>query len=443
MRKIFILVLSTFILSVSSSAQIQSGTIQSGPMLGYSEMKEVLLWVQTQREASVKFVYWDKENPAVKFSTDEIKTNKTDVFVAKLIADKVLPGKKYTYEVYVDKKKINLSYPLEFQTQTLWQWRTDPPAFRFAVGSCAYVNEEAYDRPGKPYGSEYEIFTSIYKSKPDFMVWGGDNLYLREADWNTKTGVLHRYTHTRSLPEMQPLLANVHNYAIWDDHDFGPNDADRGFVSKQQTLDAFKLFWGNLNYAFDNEGVTGSFQWADCQFFLVDDRWWRTPNDRTTGSRDYFGQKQMQWLIDAMKFSNSPFKFVVVGGQVGNPAKIFENYANYEEERNQFFDLITKEKIPGVIFISGDRHWTALCKTERAGTYPLYDLTVSALTSGPSGPVKEEKDTPYVEGTSVTKHNYGLLEVSGKRNDRVLKINVLDKDGKEIWTKEIKASELK
>ncbi len=321
--------------------------------------------VQTQKEANVKFVYWDKENPVVKFSTDEAKTNKTDVFVAKLVADKVLPGKKYTYEVYVDKKKVNFNYPLEFQTQTLWQWRTDAPAFKFAVGSCTYVNEEAFDRPGKPYGSEYEIFTSIYKSKPDFMVWSGDNTYLREADWNTKTGILHRYTHTRSLPEMQPLLANVHNYAIWDDHDFGPNDSDRGFVSKQQTLDAFKLFWGNLNYAFDNEGVTGSFQWADCQFFLVDDRWWRTPNDRTTGSRDYFGQKQMQWLIDAMKFSNAPFKFVVVGGQVGNPAKIFENYTNYEEERNQFFDLITKEKIPGVIFISGDRHWTALCKTER------------------------------------------------------------------------------
>jgi alkaline phosphatase D len=107
------------------------------------------------------------------------------------------------------------------------------------------------------------------------------------------------------------------------------------------------------------------------------------------------------------------------------------------------FDLITKEKIPGVIFISGDRHWTSLCKVEREGTYPLYDLTVSALTSGASAPVKEEKDSPYVEGTCVTKHNYGILEILGKRNDRVLKINILDKDGKEIWIKEIKVNELK
>jgi alkaline phosphatase D len=433
------LLLFVILISVSSL----SAQIQSGPMLGYSEMREVMLWVQTKKEASVKFVYWDKEKPAVKFSTEEIKTNKTEAFVAKLVADEVLPGKKYGYEVWIDKKKVAINYPLEFQTQTLWQYRTDPPAFKFAVGSCAYINEEAVDRPGTPYGSEYEIFTSIYKSKPDFMLWSGDNIYLREVDWNTKTGILKRYTHTRSLPEMQPLLGSIHNYAIWDDHDFGPNDADRGFVSKKQTLDAFKLFWGNLNYTFKDEGVTGSFQWADCQFFLMDDRWWRTPNDRITGTQEYFGQKQTQWLIDALKFSNAPFKFVVVGGQVGNPAKIFENFANYEEERNQLFDLITKEKIPGVIFISGDRHWTALCKVDRPGAYPLYDLTISALTSGPSKPVKEESDTPYVEGTTVTKHNYGLLEISGKRTDRVLKINVLDKDGKELWTKEIKASELR
>ncbi|UTA69122.1 alkaline phosphatase [Emticicia sp. 21SJ11W-3] len=417
--------------------------IQSGPMLGYSEMREVLLWVQTKKEASVKFVYWDKTKPAIKYATEEFKTTKSDAFVARLIADQVLPGKKYAYEVWIDKKKVALSYPLEFQTQALWQWRTDPPAFKFAVGSCAYINETEFDRPGTPYGSEYEIFTSIYQSKPDFMLWSGDNIYLREPDWNTKTGIMKRYTHTRSLPEMQPLLGSIHNYAIWDDHDFGPNDADRGFVSKKQTLDAFKLFWGNLNYTFKDEGVTGSFQWADCQFFLMDDRWWRTPNDRTTGGREYFGQKQIQWLVDALKFSNAPFKFVIVGGQVGNPAKIFENFVNYEEERNQLFELITKEKIPGVIFISGDRHWTALTKVDRPGTYPLYDLTISALTSGPSKPVKEEADSPYVEGTTVTKHNYGLLEISGKRTDRVLKINVLDKDGKELWTREIKASELK
>lgn len=425
------------------SASLSFAQIKSGPMLGYSDMREVLLWVQTEKEANVKFVYWDKENPSEKFSTAIVHTNKQSAFVAKAIADEVLPSKKYDYEVWVNKKKMNFSYPLTFQTQALWQYRSDPPTFKAAVGSCFYVNEERFDRPGKPYGSDYEIMTSIYNQHPDLMIWGGDNVYMREPDWSTRTGMNHRYTHTRSLPELQPLLASTHHYAIWDDHDGGPNDNDRANPAKPVAVETFRNFWGNLNYIFE-DGITSTFQWADVQFFMMDNRSWRAPNDRkATGARDYLGEKQLQWLIDALSYSNAPFKIVVIGGQVVNPAKIFETMANYEEERAKLIDLITKEKIPGVMFLTGDRHHTVLQKLERAGTYPLYDLTVSSFTAGSSKAVKEEADSPRVEGTLVERHNFGILEFSGKRTDRVMKINILDKDGKEIWTKQIKASELR
>ena len=35
---------------------------------------------------------------------------------AKLIADSVMPGLTYKYEVYIDNKKINFDYPLRFKT---------------------------------------------------------------------------------------------------------------------------------------------------------------------------------------------------------------------------------------------------------------------------------------------------------------------------------------
>ena len=47
---------------------------------------------------------------------------------------------------------------------------------------------------------------------------------------------------------MQPLLARTHNYAIWDDHDFGPNDSDRSSAIKAITLEAFKDSWPNPSY---------------------------------------------------------------------------------------------------------------------------------------------------------------------------------------------------
>ena len=190
-------------------------------MVGYSEMKEVMLWVQTNSCAEVQFVYWEKGKPEVSFSTEVTKTIKKEAYTAHCVADEVLPGKKYEYSLYINGKKIDFDYPTTFQSQTLWQWRTDPPDFKMALGSCTYVNETEYDRPGKPYGSEYFIFDAIHKKQPDAMLWMGDNIYLREVDWSTRTGILHRNTHTRSLPEMQPLLASTHNYAIWDDHDYG------------------------------------------------------------------------------------------------------------------------------------------------------------------------------------------------------------------------------
>ena len=45
--------------------------INSGPMVGYSTMQEVLLWVQTSENAKVHFEYYEIDNPSVRFKTDE------------------------------------------------------------------------------------------------------------------------------------------------------------------------------------------------------------------------------------------------------------------------------------------------------------------------------------------------------------------------------------
>ncbi|GAA4395270.1 alkaline phosphatase D family protein [Nibrella viscosa] len=413
-------------------------------MVGYSTMKEVMLWAQTRQPARVQVQYWEQGKPTPSWSTAEVATTAKTAFTAHLLADQVQPGKKYEYAILVNGKKVDLPYPTRFQSQTLWQWRTDPPAFQFGVGSCTYINEPALDRPGTPYGGGYEILTNLAKQQPDFMLWTGDNTYLREPDWNSRTGVLHRYTHTRSVKELQPLLAATHHYATWDDHDYGPNDSDRSYWLKPVTLEAFKLFWANPNYVFD-EGCAGTFHWNDCQFFLIDDRTFRAPNNAPELSkRPMLGQPQLQWLIDALIFSQATFKFVVIGGQVVNPAKVFENYANYADERDSLFRAIAKANIPGVMFITGDRHHTILHKLERPGTYPLYDLTISPLTSGPAQPLADELALPtVVPGTLLVERNFGLLSLSGPLKDRVLTIKVFDAKGTQRWSREIRAMDLR
>ena len=341
------------------------------------------------------------------------------------MADRVEPGRVYHYQLFLDGRPVGLDRPLRFQTQALWQWRTDPPPFRVALGSCFYVNEPPYDRPGTPYGSDFQVLDAIGRARPDAMLWLGDNTYLREADWYSRTGILRRWTHTRSYPGLQPLLGAMHHYATWDDHDYGPDDADRSYRDKRLTREAFGLFWANPGAIFgENEGVTTMFRWADVDFFLLDDRWWRMPNDRRTGDRTLLGQLQREWLVDALVKSQAPFKIVVLGGQVLNPAERWEAFATYPAERDWLLARIAEERVSGVFFVSGDIHHTELTRLDRPGTYPLHDLSVSPLTAGVSRVRADDGNLLRVPGTVVEEHNFATLDFSGPRTDRQMVITV-------------------
>ena len=425
-------------------AQNPDSLLQSGPMVGYAQLREVALWAQTKQAARVKFVYYETTKATVRYETDEILTSKSDAYTAHAYATDVEPGRKYTYELHINGKKVNRPYPLEFQTLKLWQWRGDPPNFKIAMGSCTYINELQYERPNRLYGSEYEIFTALHAKRPDAMLWLGDNVYTREVDWTSRSGVLKRYTHTRSLPEMQAVLGSTHNYALWDDHDYGPNDADRSYWGKHFTLDAFKLFWANPSYGvMEKPSCITQFEWGDAEFFFLDNRTFRSPNNRKTGAREMLSDWQIQWLIDALSSSRANFKFIAVGGQILNPLALFENYATYPEERQKLLDLIEKEGIKGVIFLTGDRHHTEINKLERKGTYPIYEFTISSLTAGTNPKAADEANPLRVPGTFTAEHNFAVFEFSGTFKDRVLKCTTYNPSGKEIWTYSINSKDIR
>jgi len=437
--------IQVFFLLFLSYGFSQNPLLQSGPMVGYCEMKEAVIWLQTKENVSVKIEYFALDNPTKVFSSDTYNSTKEVGYTYHIILDQLGPGKKYKYTVFFNNKKVVLPYETSFSSKKLWQWREDAPDFTVALGSCTYINEPELDRPGKGYGSGYSIFESINAKTPDIMIWGGDNLYLREADWDSKTGILHRYTHSRSIKEMQPLLAKTQNFAIWDDHDFGPNDSDRSFYNKNLTLEAFKDFWANKSYGMtpeQNEGNYSTFNWGDVQFFLLDDRFFKSPNDRKTGERTILGDKQFEWLIDALSSSKASFKIIYIGGQVITTAARFENYATYPEEKERLLKEILDNKIKGVLFLSGDRHFTELSKLERTGIYPIYDWTVSPLTSGIADSYKEDKNTNQVEGSLFAVNNFGIISFSGNKENRQMKLSLFDKEGKELWNKIILKKEL-
>lgn len=426
---------------ISHFSNAQHAKLQNGPMVGYSEMKEVALWVQTTSPAAVHFSY-SPIGSNEEFTTPRLITTVNNAYTATLICDQVQPGNRYEYTLFINDTAVQLPYPTTFESQELWQWRTDPPKFSFGAGSCAYINEPEFDRPNEPYGGGYEIFTSISEKQPNFMLWLGDNMYLREADWYTRTGIFHRYTHSRNVTEMKPLLANVHHYAIWDDHDYGPNNSDRSFREKETTLEAFNAFWANPSTGHNGDkGTYFSFQWNDCSFFCLDNRYHRSPNyrDDLEGDRTMLGDTQFEWLLDQIVSTRSPFVFIPIGGQFINTAERFENYINIApEERQAIIDYIYYHDIENVVFISGDRHHSSMTKIEKEGEPTIYEVTVSPLTSGTHSP--NEVDYPngeVIPGTIYSERNFAIFTVEGPRRERVLTIDLYNSKGELVWTQKL------
>lgn len=416
--------------------------LRSGPMVGWVDLREARLWVQTTRAARVRFVYWDSTTPAIRHRTVERRTTDSTAFTLTLVADSVRPGRIYHYQLLLDGRPVTRPYPTRFRTPPIvGAGRDSVPTLRIALGSCFYVADAPYDRPGTVYGQSTEIMRSIAGTRPDLMLWLGDNTYLREGDWTTRTGILHRWSHTRAEPQLQPLLAAAANFGTWDDHEYGPNDADRAYRDKHLTREAFDLFFPQPRNGAAREGLYTMMEFGDVAFFLLDDRWFRSPNTRTTGDRIYWGEAQLEWLIDALRSSRAAVKIVANGGQVLNPLAVYENASTYPAERQRLLDRLAAERIPGVLFVSGDRHQTELTRLERPGTYPLHDFTVSPLTAGPvTGPA--EPNGARVEGTWVAERNFGLIEVTGPRDNRTLTLSVHRVDGTRLWARTVAVNDL-
>jgi len=421
-------------------------------MPAWTEVTESSVWLQAALASDVQLRHWPVGRPEEARLTQPRRADATNDYIATFALGDLRAGTRYAYEVYVDGERHPSPWPLTFATRPLWLWRSPdpsrrhaPPDFTFAIGSCAYVNEPPYDRPGAPYGGDYRIFDAIAARAPDFMLWLGDNTYHRGPDWFSEEAMRRRYAHTRALPELQRLLTATHHYAIWDDHDYGPNDSDRTFRLREESLDVFTDYWPGVSYGLaDAAGAFQRFEWADAEFFLLDDRYWRSPNDaREDEDKTMLGARQLQWLTDGLRSSRATFKFVVNGGQMLNPIVEYEGFGEFPEEQEALLRFLTTERIEGVVFLTGDRHHTELLKVTRGAHHPLYESTSSPLTASPVHRDLDGAHPARVPGTFLARRNFGTVSVVGPYGQRRLVLKSFDSDGVELWTYEIDQDELR
>ena len=417
-------ILSIFLCLLGPLGAIGQNPVVHGPMLGYVTQTEAGLWIQTKEPIKGLLVF----NTPGREGGRPFQTKEEDNFATIVALNDLLPGTTYTYYLQIDTIR---SKTWEFRTRPEYQ-EDAPQDFSLVFGSCSDFDPELTQEE-----QEGTIFDAIASQKPDLMIWLGDNIYFKEEDFESRDNMFKRYSIARSKPYIQDLLNTTHHYAIWDDHDFGPNNSNSSFAFKKHSLEAFQKFWVQKDYVFQDEAITHRFTLEDAEFFMLDNRSYRIVNEDDPKKNQIWGLKQIDWLKNSLKESKATFKIICTGGQFLSDAPVFENHVNVApSEREDLIEMIQQEKIQGVIFLTGDRHSSELTAMPIDQERTIFDWTISPFRAK-TYDHSDENNSFRVNGSMFAEHMFGRIDFSGEKTKRELEFKGFNRMGQLVWAYKI------
>lgn len=299
----------------------------------------------------------------------------------------------------------------------------DKKEYVLAFGSCT-------DNPASP------IWSSIREKKPDALILLGDNIYTLPDEWDRPEKIEERYAQLLKNPDFVGLRKTTPVYAIWDDHDFGPNNADGTFPFKDVARKAFRKYFrdGASQIPGLQESIADETTIGPLDILLTDGRWFRK-RAGTTETPAVFSQDQLKWIATRLADPRRPFVVIASGGQILTTDKTTETLASYPHEMSFLIDAISRS--PAHVFIlSGDRHFAEIV-SKKIGEKQVIDITSSPLTAGPRS-VRQETSRVSSETTSESvgrvgdKNNFGIVRVLPDKGGYIARYQVYDSRGIEL-----------
>jgi len=425
---------------LTATPWLKAQVLLSGPMVGHTTSTSARIWIETDRPATVRVNYWleprvqyrvSLREPMVK-GFAEGRTAQTAPHTGVVELTGLKPGWLVYYELELDGVPVRPATPQVFSLFPEPDESGEPREFSVAFASCMFPARV----PVQP------IWRQVALHRPDALLLIGDNNYMANNPeaYETSEEVVsyamaryHRYL--RDLPDLRSLIATTPTYGIWDDHDFGPNNSDRTFRWRELTLALFKKYYPNPSAGLpDVPGIFTSFKIGDAEFFLLDDRYYRDPNE-APDRKTMLGAGQLNWLKQAVKGSTAVFKVIVNGGTLlVDRHGSGEYWAAFGQERDEFLAWLAENNITGVLFAAGDWHVGTLNRLFRPqDPYPFYELLSS--NAGVSLPSPNETGQTHYRfhqyvGTEYLGFNFGLLRFSGPRGNRRVSLQIIDNEGR-------------
>jgi alkaline phosphatase D len=248
--------------------------------------------------------------------------------------------------------------------------------------------------------------------------------------------------------------------AIWDDHDFGENDAGGDYPRKEESRQVFLDFWSEPagSPRRNRDGVYASYVFGPpgkrVQVILPDLRYNRMPLLKLDlGGAGYeawararvaaglelpgpymrnpdhgatmLGERQWQWLEQQLAV---PADLRLFGSSVQVLADFtgWESWACFPRDRERLIDLIRRKDANGVVLLSGDVHYAELSKLDVNVPYTLWDLTSSGLTEEWRVPTPNANRASEV----VADANFGFIDLDWQGSSTRLSLGIVDAKGR-------------
>lgn len=370
----------------------------AGPLVGHTTAHSSSLWMYTPSDALVEVLLSpeDGDGEVRSIQAEPISTEGLEVQGAAWKADLtgLEPLQRYRYQFRVD-GELQPEHAGSFQTAP----RNGAPAkFRLGLTSCMKII--------KPQDS----WQHFLDDEPTLHLTLGDTVY---ADTTNPAIQWRHHLQYRQSPLFAQVIRAMPTYALWDDHDFGPNNSDGTSKGKEASLSGWKRVW--LNPGAGTPELPGAFfrfAWGDVEFFVVDGRYHRSPDKAPDDQhKTMLGDAQFAWLVEGLKNSSAKFKVVASGSPLDH--SLHDGWRIYAHARRQFFDAIKENRIDGVIYLSGSLHNSLAWEhheSDRVG-YPLVEVISSGIANS-------------------KKLSYATIDFDTTRSDPTMSVRIVRKGGK-------------
>ncbi len=276
-------------------------------------------------------------------------------------------------------------------------------SFRIALSSCART------------GSNDAVFDTIRKENPLFFLHLGDFHY---EDLVTNGRALYRRAFDTVLasPAQSALYRHVPLVYIWDDHDFGPDDASRADPGGSAARLTYREYVPHYPLAAGDGDlpIYHAFSVGRVRFILTDLRSERTlstgPDDVT---QTMLGARQKRWFKEELRRANGVYPLIVWVNTVPwiGLGPMGDHWGGYTPEGRELANYFAAIDLRELVIVSGDAHMLAIDDGTNADYSDQGGPKIPVLQAGALDMFPILKGGPYSEGKYAGSGQYTLMTV--------------------------------